>query len=108
MSEKIPVYDNDYCGNVVGRVTPNTKLDYWDGSNYTDGSTGNHLGYTKLRKSQKYVLIHTTQWEGCKDYGYVVSPEHLIEVAIENDCLEGVLSDYPELKALVEKINDTD
>lgn len=108
MTGKIPVYEDQYCDTVVGHVTPNTKLDKWDGNNYTDGSTGNHVGYSRLTKSKRFVLIHTTQWQGCKDYGVIISPEELVRLAIENDCLCVLLKDYPELKSVCEDIIESD
>ena len=108
MTGKIPVYEDQYCDTVVGHVTPNTKLDTWDGNNYTSGSTGCHIGYTRLKKSGKFVLIHTTQWQGCKDYGVIISPEELVRLAIENNCLCELLEDYPELESVCEDIIESD
>jgi hypothetical protein len=79
----INVYDNHpdntegfFYGEIIARVNPNTKLDYWDGNNYTNNGTGLHKGITKLRKphdpKRPYVIIITSQWEGDKDYGYCV------------------------------------
>lgn len=108
MTGKIPVYDDEECGCVIGHVSPNTKLDTWDGNNYTSGSTGCHIGYTRLKKSGKFVLIHTTQWQGGEDYGEVISPEDLVRLAIEKHSLVEVLEDYPELQAICDEIIDTD
>lgn len=108
MSEKIPVYEDEHCNAVIGHVSTNSKLDRWNGSNYNDGTSGNHLGYTRLTKSHRFVLIHTTDWIGGHEYGYVVSPETLIKAAIQNGCLDDVLEDYPELKVIVAEIIDTD
>ena len=47
-------------GVVIARVEYNNNLDFWDGHNWTCGSTGRHLGLTQLRDG-RFVLIHGTQ-----------------------------------------------
>ena len=102
--DKIPVYDDN--GGVVGIVNKNTKLDFWDGHNNTCGSTGRHLGYTKLRKSGKYVLIFSTQWQGERDSAEITTPRELIANAARAGCLDQLYSDYPELRDLAELDSD--
>lgn len=93
----IPVYDED--GRVIARVKYNDKLDFWDGRNITCGSTGRHMGYTRL-KSGKWVLIHGTQWQGERDYGEVISAERLIQEAARTGHLNELYANYPELMAI--------
>ena len=71
---KIPVYED---GNIIARVNYNSDLDYWDGRNWTCGSTGHHKGLTKLKKSGQYVLIHGTQWQGERDSAEIISKEEV-------------------------------
>jgi len=92
---KVPVYEDE---NVVARVEYNQNLDFWDGRNWTCGSTGRHLGYTKLKKSGKYVLIHGTQWQGERASAEVVTGEELVQAAARTDHIEDLYADYPELK----------
>jgi len=72
----INVYDKD--NKIVARVKENRNLDYWDGHNMTNGGTGLHKGITKL-KDGRFVLIHTSQWIGDKDYGEIITKEQAIE-----------------------------
>lgn len=91
---KVPVFED---GQVITRVEHNTNLDFWDGHNWTSGSTGRHLGYTRL-KSGKFVLIHGTQWQDEKDRAEVVTPGELIQAAARTGHLEDLYADYPELR----------
>ncbi|MFA5165654.1 MAG: DUF2080 family transposase-associated protein [Candidatus Omnitrophota bacterium] len=91
---KIPVYED---GTVIARVEENAKFDFWDGHNWTCGSTGRHLGYTRL-KSGKWVLIHTTQWQGEHDRAEVVSVEDLVQAAARTGNLDELYAAHPELK----------
>lgn len=92
----VPVFE---AGDVIAQVEYNDDLDYWDGRNYTCGSTGRHLGCTKL-KSGKYVLIHGTQWEGERDSAEVVTGEELLKAAARTGSMNLVLERYPELKKI--------
>lgn len=94
---KIPVYDEDET--IVANVNSNACLDSWDGHNWTSGSTGQHLGLTQLKKSKKFVLIHTSQWEGSREHGEIVSPEAALQAILRSGNTE-ILDKYPELKAL--------
>jgi len=94
---RVPVYDEE--GKVIARVAYNKKLDFWDGHNWTCGSTGRHLGYTRL-KSGKYVLIHGTQWQGERNHAEVVSPERLVQEAARAGRLDELYEDFPELREI--------
>jgi putative transposon-encoded protein len=96
---KVPVYDE---GEVVARVEYNSNLDFWDGRNWTSGSTGRHLGYTRL-KSGKFVLIHGTQWQGERASAEVVTPEEIVQAAARTGHLDDVYAAYPELKGTLEE-----
>lgn len=69
MSE-IGVFDEN--NDLVASVKINTNLDYWDGRNWTCGSTGRHKGLTKLSDG-RYVLIHTTQWQGERAHAEIIT-----------------------------------
>jgi len=105
----INVYDDD--GNIVGRVNFNRNLDRWTGSNWTSGSTGHHKGLTRLSDG-RYVLIHTTQWQGEQDHAKVILPEDALQeiLAADNESLldEPKFADLKELLALsiVEEMED--
>jgi hypothetical protein len=96
---KVPVFEG---GEVVARVEYNSNLDFWDGRNWTSGSTGRHLGYTRL-KSGKFVLIHGTQWEGEKASAEVVTPSELVQAAARTGHLDDIYTAYPELKGTLEE-----
>jgi len=101
---KVPVYkDNE----IVARVKYNDNLDFWDGNNFTCGSTGNHKGLTKLKKSGEYVLIHGTQWEGRRDWAEVISPEEALQEILRSRN-EGLLEQtkFKELEELSEKMDE--
>jgi hypothetical protein len=72
----------DETGIVVADVEYNTILDHWDGSNWTCGSTGLHLGITKLKKLDSFVLIHGTQWQGQQDYAEIVTDEEALQAIL--------------------------
>lgn len=94
---KVPVYEE---GEVIAQVKENNALDFWDGRNWTCGSTGRHLGYTRL-KSGKWVLIHGSQWQGDRDHAEVVTAEELVQAAARTGCLDELYTEYPELKGLL-------
>jgi len=85
-------------GKIVARVKYNQDLDHWDGHNWSDGGTGTHLGITQLKKSKRFVLIHGTQWQGCRNYGCIVSDDEALQAILGNDPAE--LDNWPTLKAL--------
>lgn len=68
---------------VIARVRYNEDLDYWDGNNWTNGGTGMHKGITKLADG-RYVIIIGSQWQGARDYGYVVSPEEALQEILKS------------------------
>ena len=79
---KVNVYENELAqGPVIARVEYNSRLDFWNGSDWTDGGLGTHLGITKLRDG-RYVLIHGTQWEGQRDWAEVVSDERALQAIL--------------------------
>jgi hypothetical protein len=73
----------DLEGDVVGRVRYNQNLDYWDGRNWTCGSTGRHEGITKLKDGQ-YVIIHGTQWQGERDTAEIITPEEALNKILKS------------------------
>jgi hypothetical protein len=77
---KISVKDESY--NVVADVEYHSILDHWDGSNCTSGSTGRHLGITKLKKLDSFVLIHGTQWQGEQDTAEIVTDEEALQAIL--------------------------
>lgn len=77
---KVNVYDDE---SVVARVEYNEKLDFWDGSNWTSGSTGRHLGITKLRDG-RFVLIHGSQWQSERSSAEVVSAETALDAILRS------------------------
>jgi hypothetical protein len=88
---RVPVYENvDWQEKVIARVKYNQNLDFWDGHNMSNGSTGTHLGLTKL-KDGRYVLIHGTDWQGQRSYGEIITKERAFQAIIRsgnNDLLK--------------------
>lgn len=107
MSEyRINVYEDAYeKETVIARVRYNACLDYWDGRNHTNGGTGMHKGLTKL-KDGRYVLIIGSQWQGAKDYGYVVTAEEALQEILKSDNAE--LLKTKKYKELHELFMETD
>ena len=103
--KRVNVYEGpEYNEQVIARVRYTDNLDYWDGNNFTNGGTGMHKGITKL-KDGRYVIIIGTQWQGAKDYAYVVSPEEAVQEIIRSGNLE--LFDtkkFAELKKVYEEM----
>lgn len=98
--ERVNVYNHEFGGKVVARVKYNDILDYWDGSNYTNGGTGRHKGLTKLRDGS-YVLIYGTQWQGESDYGLIVSKDEALQEILKSGNTELLdLKKWKELKEL--------
>jgi len=97
----VNVYDEN--GRVIAMVKANNNLDWWDGSNWTCGSTGRHKGLTRLADG-RYVLIHTTQWQGERDWAEIVTPEQALQEILEADAVE-LLEEpkFAELKKLWEE-----
>ena len=103
---KVNVYTEN--GGIIARVEFNTNLDYWDGSNWTCGSTGRHLWLTKL-KDGRYVLIHGTEWQGEENTAEVVSAEDALQAVLSsgNDELLDQ-SRFAKLRALYEAMEQED
>jgi hypothetical protein len=80
MTKKLPVYEEGRR-NVVARVKYNNNLDFWNGQNWSSGSTGRHLGLTRL-KDGRFVLIYGSDWQGERDYGILVSKKRAIQEII--------------------------
>lgn len=94
----VNVYED---GEVVARVKYNQNLDFWDGRNYTCGSTGRHKGLTRL-KDGRYVLIHGTQWQGEFDNAEIISSQQALQEILSSESDE-LFEKYPELKELQQK-----
>ena len=97
------------CGNdVVARVRYNAALDQWDGRNWNNGGTGMHKGITKL-KDGRHVIIIGTQWQGVKDYAYVVSDDEALQEILKSGNGELLnTKKYAELKKLLDKMETED
>ena len=102
---RINVYDGEPMGGqVVARVRYNQDLDYWDGSNWSNGGMGMHKGITRL-KDGRYVIIIGSQWQGAKDYGYIVTPEEALQEILRSGNTELLESKrFAELKKLQEEL----
>ena len=100
---KVNVYED---GRVIARVEYNSNLDFWDGKNWTCGSTGRHLGLTRLRKSGQYVLIHGTDFQGEQDRAEIVTDEEAYRAIISSGNIE-LLDKFPDLRRFEEDL-DTD
>jgi hypothetical protein len=103
---KVNVYSES--GEVVARVEYNSNLDFYDGSNYTCGSTGRHQGLTKL-KDGRYVLIRGTEWEGERDTAELVTADEALQAILSSDNDELLEeSRFSELKAMSEDMTEED
>ena len=100
---KVNVYKD---GKVIARVQYSDNLDFWDGSNWTCGSTGRHLGLTRLRKSGQYVLIHGTDLQGEQDSAEIITEEEAYQAIVSSGNIE-LLEKFPDLQRFEEDI-DTD
>jgi hypothetical protein len=92
------VYDRK--GQIVARVQEHQNLDYWDGNNFTNGGTGKHRGLTKL-KDGRFVLVHTSQWTGSKDFGEIITAEEALQEILNSNNLE-LLEKFVDLNKLYE------
>ena len=102
---RVNVYEGpEYRERVIARVRYNNLLDYWDGRNWTNGGAGMHKGITKL-KDGRYVIIIGSQWQGAKDYGYIVTPEEALQEILRSGNTELLESErFAELKKLQEEL----
>ncbi|PAD72865.1 hypothetical protein [Paenibacillus campinasensis] len=86
---RVPVYIHNpgevglWGNEIIARVQYTSNLDYWDGGNWTNGGVGRHKGITKLRDG-RYVIINGTQWQGERDYAYVVSDREALEAILSS------------------------
>lgn len=76
----VPLYEDD---KVIGMVEYTDNLDHWDGSNWTCGGTGLHLGIGKLKDGRNYVC-HGTQWEGQRNTAHVLTREEAQELVLRH------------------------
>lgn len=98
---RVNVYED---GDVIARVRYNQNLDFWDGRNFTCGSTGRHKGLTKL-KDGRYVLIHGTQWQGEKDWAEIISPQQALQEILKSGNTELLeTKKFAELKKLYQEL----
>lgn len=82
--DKVSVYESDLKeGPVIARVNSNRNLDHWNGSDWSDGGLGTHLGITQLRDG-RYVLIHSTQWQGERDWAEVVTDQVALQAILKS------------------------
>ena len=86
---RVNVYKNQYDlgGDVIARVRFNQNLDYWDGRNWQNGGMGRHKGITKLRDG-RYVIIIGSDWQGERDYAYVVDADEALQEILKAQQLE--------------------
>ena len=101
---RVNVYLDRYeLKEVVARVRYNQDLDYWNGSNWQNGGTGRHKGITKL-KDGRFVIIKGTDWQGEKDYAYVVEDEEALQEILKAQQLELLKTKkFSRLKKLYEE-----
>jgi hypothetical protein len=76
----IPVIDE--YGEIVGEVRYNNDLDFWDGHNFTCGSTGRHKGLAKL--GDNFVLIYGTQWQGERGTAELISHRRAVQEILKS------------------------
>lgn len=81
---KVNVMNGD---TVVARVQYNSCLDFWDGRNWSCGSTGRHKGLTRLRNGD-YVLIEGTNWQGEKDFAYIISEKEALNEILKSNNMD--------------------
>ena len=101
---RVNVYENRYgLDEVVARVRYNQDLDYWDGYNWCNEGMGRHKGITKL-KDGRYVIIIGSDWQGERDYAYVVNAHEALQEIFKAQRLELLdMKKFAELKRLYEK-----
>jgi len=102
---RVNVYTNQYDldGVVIARVRYNQDLDFWNGRNWQNGGTGRHKGITKL-KDGRYVIIVGSDWQGERDYAYVVDADEALQEILKAQRLELLeTKKFAELKKLYEE-----
>lgn len=81
----VNLYSDESLEEFIGRVRGSQNLDYFDGRNTCNGSMGNHLGITKLKQyEESYALIHTTDWQGKRDFAYIVDDDTALKEILES------------------------
>lgn len=99
----INIYRDEERKELVGVVNYNNKLDYVVGTNWQNGGVGYHKGITKL-KDGSYVIIIGSDYQGDKDYGYIVSENEALKEIIESGNLELLQGKkFKSLRELYEK-----
>jgi len=81
----VKVYDENM--EIIADVDYNNNLDFWNGNNWTSGSTGRHKGITRLEDG-RFVLIHGSDWQGEKDYGELISKDQALKEILDSDDLD--------------------
>ncbi|MBT9168971.1 MAG: hypothetical protein DDT19_02323 [Syntrophomonadaceae bacterium] len=101
---RVNVYaGEEYREEIIARVRYNDNLDYWTGSNWQNGEVGMHKGLTKL-KDGRYVIIIGSQWQGARDYAYVVSAEEALREIVRSGNTKLLETEkFTELKKLQEE-----
>jgi hypothetical protein len=86
---RVNVYETQYDldGDVIARVRYNQNLDFWDGRNWQNGGMGRHKGITKL-KDGRYVIIIGSDWQGERDYAYIVDADEALQEILKAQLLE--------------------
>lgn len=74
-------YEND---KVIGLVAYTSNMDYWDGHNWTCGSSGRHLGIGKT-KDGRYYVCYGTQWQGERDHAEIITKEEARQLCLEHN-----------------------
>ena len=98
---RVNVYEN---GEVIARVRYNQNLDYWNGRNWQNGGMGRHKGITKL-KDGRYVIIIGTDWQGERDYAYVVDADEALQEILKSGNTELLETKrFYELKQLYQNL----
>jgi hypothetical protein len=77
----------DHEDEVIARVRYNQNLDYWNGRNWQNGGIGLHKGITKL-KDGRYVILIGSDWQGERDYAYVVDADEALQEILKAQRLE--------------------
>lgn len=100
---------NGYDQPIIARVQVNTRLDTWDGRNFTNGGTGLHKGITKLKRpvdaDKAFVIIISSQWQGAKPYAYCVTAEEAASEIMKADAVDSSWV-WPEIKSIIKKLED--
>lgn len=115
---KVNVFSNEpnvswggFEQEVIARVEYNSRLDTWDGHNWTSGGVGMHKGITKLKKSpdpsRPYVIIVGSQWQGAIDFGYLVTAKEAMAEICKANCANDDWV-WPEIKAMIAEMDNSE